>query len=128
MLEPDDPIIQATVDCIETELRSDDGGVHRYPCDTYYGGGEWILLAAWLGWYYVEVEQWEKAKTIKTWIEAQADDTGNLPEQVPVSLIDPEQLDLWCEKRGEIAKPLLWSHAKYLILCESLQTRLVNTK
>jgi len=28
--------------------------MHRYADDTYYGGGEWVLLATWLGWYYVE--------------------------------------------------------------------------
>ena len=28
-----------------------DGGVRRYKEDTYYGGGAWPLLTAWLGWY-----------------------------------------------------------------------------
>jgi hypothetical protein len=25
--------------------------VRRYLGDSYYGGGNWILLTAWLGWY-----------------------------------------------------------------------------
>ena len=30
---------------------------------------------------------------------------------------EPAYYDIWRERWGEIATPLLWSHAKYLILC-----------
>lgn len=116
LLKPDDPVMQATVAQIEAELRHDDGGVHRYAADTYYGGGEWILLTAWLGWYYAESEQASRARELQAWIEAQADPQGNLPEQVPCSRIRPRYLEVWRAQRGEIAKPLLWSHAQYIIL------------
>ena len=45
-------VIQSTMQKIEAELCYPGGGVYRYMNDTYYGGGEWILLAAWLGWYW----------------------------------------------------------------------------
>jgi len=45
---------------IEADLRQG-GGVHRYATDTYYGGGEWVLLTAWLGWYYTKIGANEKA-------------------------------------------------------------------
>ena len=56
------------------------GGVHRYPADTYYGGGEWVLLAGWLGWYYTEVWKYDQAKAMLEWMERQADVNGCLPE------------------------------------------------
>jgi len=46
LLEPHSPLMRATVACIETNLRREGGGVHRYVADTYYGGGEWVLLTA----------------------------------------------------------------------------------
>jgi GH15 family glucan-1,4-alpha-glucosidase len=122
---PDDPLIQSTVKKIETYLRSG-GGVHRYAKDTYYGGGEWILLTAWLGWYYAQIGEWSQARTALRWIEAQADEQGFLAEQVPASLIDRAFYKTWQERWGEIANPLLWSHAKYIILAEALENQPAN--
>jgi GH15 family glucan-1,4-alpha-glucosidase len=116
LLEPDAPLMRATVACIEAELRREGSGVHRYAADTYYGGGEWILLTAWLGWYYAEVGEVKKAREILVWVEAQVDEQGNLPEQLPRNLVDPRYLEIWREQRGEIANPLVWSHAKYIIM------------
>lgn len=120
LLEPDDSIMQATVARIEAELRQEEGGVHRYGKDTYYGGGEWVLLTAWLGWYYGELGQVAKTRKLLEWVEAQASESGDLPEQVPIHLIDPDRLEYWLTRRGEIALPLVWSHAKYLILRQSI--------
>jgi GH15 family glucan-1,4-alpha-glucosidase len=116
LLEPHDPLMQATVTRIEADLRREGGGVHRYVADTYYGGGEWVLLTAWLGWYYAKLGESEKAREMLAWVEAQADERGNLPEQIPRTMTAPRYLDIWRERRGEIANPLLWSHAKYIIL------------
>ncbi len=115
IVELDDPILLATVAEIEDKLRHG-GGVHRYEKDTYYGGGEWVLLTAWLGWYYKRAGEWLKANELKNWVEAQADSQGFLAEQIPVSLTDESYYPLWRDRWGEIANPLLWSHAKYLIL------------
>lgn len=117
---PTDPRMRATVARVESELRSG-GGVHRYRADAYYGGGEWVLLTAWLGWHYVERGELERARAIQAWIETQAGEGGNLPEQVQASLNVPSQLEAWRARWGESASPLLWSHAMYLILLEGIR-------
>ena len=122
LLPPDGTIMRATVDCIEADLHVPGGGVHRYLADTYYGGGEWTLLAAWLGWYYIEVEEWERARELLHWIEAQADADGHLPEQVSAHLLAPDRYAEWEARWGPVAKPLLWSHAMYLILYHALES------
>jgi GH15 family glucan-1,4-alpha-glucosidase len=120
LVAPESPVMLATVAAIERDLRRG-GGVHRYPGDTYYGGGEWVLLTAWLGWYYAEAGQREKAAALLDWVEAQADEDGNLPEQTPATLNAPGYYQPWRQRWGEIARPLLWSHAKYLILKTALE-------
>ena len=114
VVEPDDPRMVATVDCIQERLLR--GGVHRYPQDTYYGGGEWVLLAGWLGWYLAEVGRQDQAQALLSWMHAQADASGGLPEQVPATLNDPAYFDPWVSRWGPVAQPLLWSHAMYIIL------------
>jgi GH15 family glucan-1,4-alpha-glucosidase len=118
LLAPNDPHMLATVALIEAELLH--GGVRRYRDDVYYGGGEWVLLAAWLGWYYVESGAFERARALRDWVAAQADASGDLPEQVSVALLAPEHYQPWVERWGPIAKPLLWSHAMYLVLENAL--------
>jgi GH15 family glucan-1,4-alpha-glucosidase len=119
LVKPDHPIMCKTVEKIEADLCL--GGVKRYATDTYYGGGQWILLAAWLAWYWQDVGEREKARQLRHWIEAQADEHGWLPEQVPVALNDESMYVPWLQRWGIIANPLLWSHAKYLILCKFMK-------
>jgi GH15 family glucan-1,4-alpha-glucosidase len=114
VVEPGHPIMRATVAQIEADLDCG-GGLHRYAADTYYGGGEWVLLTAWLAWYYAELGDVAKAQVALAWVEAQADERGQLPEQVPGNLNDPSFLRPWQARWGAIASPLLWSHAEYLI-------------
>lgn len=123
VLDAAHPLIRATILKIEHDLRREGGGVHRYPQDTYYGGGEWVLLTAWLGWYYARVGEGERAQALLHWVEAQADEAGRLPEQVPARLHDPLLYESWRQRWGEIARPLLWSHAKYIILRHHLRER-----
>jgi GH15 family glucan-1,4-alpha-glucosidase len=118
LVNPLDPIMRQTVEKIEVDLRRE-GGLHRYMNDTYYGGGEWVLLTAWLGWYYFEIGEFRKGEELVAWVEAQADVEGNLPEQVSKTLNAPRYLEPWRAKWGEIAQPLLWSHAQYLITKQS---------
>lgn len=118
-VEPGDARMVATARRIASDLCK--GGVYRYQRDTYYGGGQWILLAAWLGWYYCEIGQPEKANQMRNWVENQADEHGWLPEQIPTGLNDPSYYQPWLQRWGPIANPLLWSHANYLILCKALE-------
>ncbi|GAB7389073.1 hypothetical protein BSNK01_29110 [Bacillaceae bacterium] len=112
---PDDPRIVCTVAKIERDLAFG-GGVHRYLRDTYYGGGLWVILSAWLGWYDLVRGDRASAEQRLTWIEGQFDEEGHLPEQAADHLLFPSAYDAWIKKRGRPAKPLLWSHAMYLIL------------
>ena len=123
----DDPRMQATVAEIERTLLNE--GVHRYPSDTYYGGGEWILLTAWLGWYYRRLGALagqnadgagQKIARILEWIASKAAADGSLPEQAPEHLNDPAYYQPWLKRWGIIASPLLWSHANYIILSHCL--------
>jgi GH15 family glucan-1,4-alpha-glucosidase len=111
------PRAAATLARIEAELVSPDGGVHRYRDDTYYGGGEWLLLTAALGRVYLRrgaPGDRERAERCLTWIEAQAGPDGSLPEQVAARALHPERVEEWVERWGPSARPLLWSHATYL--------------
>lgn len=120
LLEPGDPIAQATVAAIERDLHRPGGGVYRYLADTYYGGGEWLLLAAWLGWHYARLGDTARARELLGWVEAQAAEDGSLPEQVPTHMLAPDRYAEWEACWGPIARPLLWSHAMYLILCYAI--------
>jgi GH15 family glucan-1,4-alpha-glucosidase len=116
-----DPLVQATVAEIEATL-AQGGGIHRYAADTYYGGGAWVLLTAWLGWYYTEIGDDAaliKARQALEWIERQ-DQPEGFPEQVPDHLNDPTYYPVWVKRWGKIARPLLWSHANYIILHHNL--------
>jgi isomaltose glucohydrolase len=118
LLDPDDPLVEATVRALEEEIAH--GGVHRYPGDSYYGGGEWLLLAALLGWHYVEVGRNEDAWAQLAWVAAQASGSGDLPEQVATHLETPSALEGWLRKWGPSASPLLWSHAMFITLALEL--------
>lgn len=122
VVNPDHSIMVNTLSLIESDLRKG-GGVHRYSGDSYYGGGEWILLTAWLGWVYALIGQTSRAENLYSWISDQADERDYLPEQVPENLIDPNNYEIWVHRWGEIANPLLWSHAMYLILHHSLNSK-----
>ncbi|MHB9145214.1 MAG: glycoside hydrolase family 15 protein [Symbiobacteriia bacterium] len=121
LVEPGDPLMQATVREIERRCVDPSGGVHRYPEDTYYGGGAWLLLTAWLGWYHCEVGRVEEARACLAWVEARADAAGQMPEQVAEHLHDPAFLPEWEQRWGKSASPLLWSHAMHLVLQAELR-------
>jgi GH15 family glucan-1,4-alpha-glucosidase len=118
LLAPDEPLMVGTVTALERELAH--GGVHRYSDDTYFGGGEWLLLAAFLGWYYLEQDRVGDACAQLAWVAAQAAPNGDLPEQVTTHLLAPESYDGWVERWGPIATPLLWSHAMFVTLAVEL--------
>ncbi len=124
VVAPDDPIMLKTAESIEATILHA-GGLHRYAKDSYYGGGAWILLTAWLGWYYAELLETrpemdaglkQKTQACQTWIESRAMDKLFLPEQVAENLNFPDYLSTWTDRWGDIASPLLWSHANYIIL------------
>jgi GH15 family glucan-1,4-alpha-glucosidase len=123
LVDPRDPAFAVTLEQIEAELVSVDGGVRRYATDTFYGGGEWLLLTAALGRVYLRRDgpgDRDRAAHCLRWIEAQASSEGWLPEQVATNALHPERIDEWRASWGESACPLLWSHATYLALLHEL--------
>jgi GH15 family glucan-1,4-alpha-glucosidase len=118
LFAPDEPVMVETVCALERELAH--GGVHRYSDDTYFGGGEWLLLAAFLGSYYVEQGRIADACVQLRWMADQAAPNGDLPEQVTGHLLAPQSFNEWVERWGPIATPLLWSHAMFVTLAVEL--------
>ncbi len=116
-----DPAISATIQAIEKDLHLPNGGVYRYKEDVYYGGGEWILLTAWLGWYYVLTGKKAQAREMLKWIESTAAENGDLAEQISAHQLAPEHFTPWVEKWGQVASPLLWSHAMTIILHKAIE-------
>lgn len=114
VVEPHHPFVRNTV--AEIEQRLHHSGVHRYPEDTYYGGGEWPLLACWLGWYYCRAGEPGRAEPILKWVESCANEAGEIPEQISVHVNDPGYYPVWHKRWGPVATPLLWSSAMYLVL------------
>lgn len=120
LLAPDDPLMVRTVARIERDLVAEGHGVHRHLQDTYYGGGPWVLLGLWLAWYDQQVGRDAEALRLFSWAEAHADADANLPEQVNDVMLDASYYAGWVEERGAIASPLLWTHAKYLLVYHRL--------
>jgi GH15 family glucan-1,4-alpha-glucosidase len=123
LVEADSPAFAPTLARIEAELVSVDGGVHRYRDDTYYGGGEWLLLTSGLARVYLRRRgpgDRDRAARCLAWIEAQAGPDGALPEQVATRALHPERIAEWTAGWGPSASPLLWSHAAYLALRSEL--------
>lgn len=119
MFSPHDPIMVGTLERIEAALVHA-GGVHRYALDTFYGGGEWLLLSALLGWHQAASGRTAEARAQLEWVAAHATADGDLPEQVNDHLLVPAQEPRWIERWGAVATPLLWSHAMYLTLALEL--------
>ena len=116
VLPLDDSRLEATVEAVRHHLYRPGGGVYRYCGDTYYGGGEWILLACSLGWYEAVRGNDDAVGPIRDWVRSQAHTNGDLPEQVSDHVQAPEMVAPWVAQWGAVATPLLWSHAMYLIM------------
>ena len=121
VVEPDHPAMRKTVQAIEGKLLCK-GGVRRYPEDTFYGGGQWILLSCWLGWYYLKIGELQEAEQLHDWAVRQSDERGYLPEQVQMDTSDPNTVRKWEDRWGAVATPLLWSHAMFLVLVRELES------
>jgi GH15 family glucan-1,4-alpha-glucosidase len=118
----DDPVFRRTIERIERDLVSG-GGVLRYPDDTFYGGGAWILLTAWLAWHHARNGRPERAQPYLAWIERQRDRDGGLPEQVSVDETDAWFSRYWTDRWGPSAHPLLWSHAMVILAAAEMSDR-----
>lgn len=111
----DDPLVAATVEAVRSELTGATGGLHRYLGDTYYGGGEWLLLTSSLAWHDAITGDGDAARRSQEWVRGHAVVNGDLPEQVTQAAQEPGMVEPWLRRWGVVATPLLWSHAMYVI-------------
>ncbi|SNT54634.1 Glycosyl hydrolases family 15 [Asanoa hainanensis] len=119
LVSPGSPLAAATLAKVAADLDVD-GGVHRFTADVFYGGGQWLLLSALLGWNLARAGDRAGAWRHLSWIADQATADGELPEQVPHHLLHPASRQEWLDRWGPVATPLLWSHGMYLILADEL--------
>lgn len=120
VISADDPIMRRTVARIIDELTGPSGGLRRYCGDTFYGGGEWVLLTAWLGAHLAAIGDLGGARQRLDWVESMFTPDGHLPEQVTEHPQAPDMVAPWVMRWGPVATPLLWSHAMHLVLIRSL--------
>jgi GH15 family glucan-1,4-alpha-glucosidase len=119
LVAPGSDVAEATYRTVVDGLGPD--GVHRYRADTYFGGGRWVLLAGFLGWYEAVTGRTADAVRRLTWMRDQADAHGLLPEQVSDDAFAPAFIPVWEKRWGPVARPLLWSHAMYITLADALE-------
>lgn len=122
LVEPDDPHFLETVRVIEEQLTFE-GGLRRYPTDTYYGSGAWPVLTGSLGWHYAAAGEHAAARRCHNWIVEHIDAQGQLAEQFGGERRDPAHYDEWVERWGKPAADLTWSHAMHVVLCAELETQ-----
>lgn len=111
VLPIDHRVVTTTVSAVEDRLTA--GGVHRYESDTFYGGGQWPVLAALLAWHHARAGDTHRAGELLAWVAGTADHDLLLPEQVG-PLLAPQRLAEWEQRWGPSAHPLLWSHGMFL--------------
>ena len=113
MFGPDDinEELHATARLVEHELldHSPSGGAPRYENDWYmrtkqqFTGNPWFVCTLWLGQYYVQNKDFEKARSLIEWAAHRTMPSGILSEQ-----IDPE------DSAPIGVAPLVWSHAEFI--------------
>lgn len=112
-------VAQSTIAAIATRLGIH--GTYRHADDDYFGGGRWPLLSCFLGLCYAELGDVAGATDILRWVAGTANTENELPEQVDGELLHPSKRQEWIERWGEPAIPLLWSHAMFIHLYETLR-------
>jgi GH15 family glucan-1,4-alpha-glucosidase len=115
VLDAGDPRAAGTIEAIKRDLIGPSGGIYRYRGDSYYGGGEWLLLTSSLAWHEAVAGDPAEAAELSAWVRAQASPNSDLPEQVTSHAQEPEMVQPWVERWGAVANPLLWSHAMHLL-------------
>lgn len=116
LVDPGHPVMLATIERIRAELSSPSGGIRRYLGDTYYGGNPWLLLTAWLGWHDRLTGRETDHSAARNWIQGNMSVGGGLAEQVLDEPQDLASVQPWIDRWGPVADPLLWSHAKFILM------------
>jgi len=96
----DDPLFVETARRVDDELEAPGGGIRRYLGDTFYGGGEWLLLTCWSGWVHAAAGRAERAMERLARVEIQATAALDLPEQVHDHPQSPDRVAEWTQRWG----------------------------
>lgn len=109
IIKADDPRMVNTIKQMEEKIVFAGGGVHRYQFDYYdgegsaqEGGGAWPILNFWMSIYWSIKGNKTKAKKYYHWVIDRIEDDLLIPEQI------------FNDFRKGI-KPLVWSHAMFII-------------
>ena len=116
LYDSEDPVMARTVEKIRGDLSSPTGGIRRYIGDTYFGGNPWLLLTAWLGWHDRLTGHDAGHRAARDWVLEHATKGDDLPEQILHEPQDAAFVGPWLERWGPVANPLLWSHAKFILM------------
>jgi GH15 family glucan-1,4-alpha-glucosidase len=119
---------RASLKRLESDLVGPDGGVYRYRADTFYGGGQWPVLTAALGFAYLdrgEPGDAQRASACRDWIDGQRGEDGSLAEQSSSHVLHAGSLPEWEARWGPVARPFAWSHAMALLLTSALEVESV---
>jgi GH15 family glucan-1,4-alpha-glucosidase len=119
LVDDHDPLFEVTVREVIEQLTLD-GGIRRFPTDTFFGGGAWPVLTAWLGWHQARTGDREAALANLDWVAAHIDEYGRLGEQFGGDRRQPDMYRDWVARWGHPARELLWSHAMYAVLSTEL--------
>lgn len=119
VIDATSPLGRASIRAVDDALDVG-GGVHRFLFDTFYGGGQWPLLSCMLGLAYAAAGDRPAALARLQWAARTVTPEGYLPEQVSDHLLAPERRAEWIERWGDVATPLLWSHAMFVRLAIEL--------
>lgn len=110
MFDSNDKNVQNTIERINMTLRTYTGGYIRYEGDGYMGGyNPWPIATLWMAWYYLKVNDLDKALENFAFVTNSASGHGFLGEQVNNDEMKP------CWVIG-----LTWSHAMYIIILQKL--------
>jgi GH15 family glucan-1,4-alpha-glucosidase len=115
LVDERDPLFVAAVREITAQLDLD-GGLRRFPSDTFFGGGAWPVLTASLGWHQAVTGDVEAARRSLAWVARHIDEQGRLGEQFGGDRRQPRMYREWVDRWGHPARDLLWSHAMYAVL------------
>ena len=109
VLKPKEKKILNTVERINLTLRTYTGGYQRFENDHYMNGNPWVIATLWMANYYIETEEYKKAKECFNFVLQSCGQHGLLAEQINNEKMQPA----WIIGLG-------WSHAMFMIVLQKL--------
>ncbi len=110
VIDPYDERAISTAQTIYDRLMSPKiGGIKRYEDDIYRGGNPWILTTLWLSYYYILIDDMDRAQSLFDWAVAHVTEMDLFPEQIHRNTGEPA----W-------VVPLTWSHAMFILVLDKL--------